>query len=53
VADLNATFLKEFLNVTLAQREAVIEPKSILDDAQRKAMAVGLSVSHSRSAHHV
>jgi len=33
VADLDATLLEELLNITLAQREAMIQPKSVLDDA--------------------
>jgi len=50
MADLNATFLEEFLDVTLAEGEVVIKPKSVLDDAQWKSVAIGLAVSHSRSA---
>jgi len=51
VADLNSAFLEQLLDVTLAQTEPVVEPKSVLDDAQRKAMAVGLAVNHRRSAY--
>jgi len=50
MADLNAAFLEEFLDVTLAEGEAVITPKSALGDAGWEAMAVGLAVSHIRSA---
>ena len=46
VADLNAALLEKFLDVTLAEGEAVIEPEGVLDDAHRKAVAVRLAVSH-------
>jgi len=51
VTHLDAALLKQFLDVTLAQREMVIKPESVLDDAQQKAVAVGLAVSHNRSAY--
>ena len=51
VAHLNAPLLEQFLNVTLAQRKAMIEPACVLDDAQRKSMAVGLAVSYGHSAY--
>ncbi len=44
--DLNPTLLESFLNITLVKGEAVVEPESVLDDAQRKAVAQGLAVSH-------
>jgi len=46
VADLDTALLKEFLNVTLAQRETVVEPERVLDNAQWKSVAVGLAVRH-------
>jgi len=51
MADLKAALLEQFLDVTLAQREMVVEPESILDDAQRKTVTVGLTISHGRSAY--
>ncbi|MBB5366440.1 hypothetical protein HNQ08_005569 [Deinococcus humi] len=36
VTDVNAALLEQFLNITLAQRKAVIQPKSVLNDAQRE-----------------
>ena len=51
VADLNAALLEEFLNVTLAEGEVVVEPESVLDDAQRETVAVRLAVSHGPSAY--
>ncbi|GGR36709.1 hypothetical protein GCM10008957_52960 [Deinococcus ruber] len=51
VADLKAALLKQFLDVTLAQTEAVIQPESVLDDAQRKAVAVRLAVRHGLPAY--
>lgn len=50
VAELDATLLKEFLNKTLAQREVVIKPESVLDDARGKPMAVRPAVRHGPSA---
>jgi len=43
---LDPALLEQFLNITLAQRKAVIEPESILDDAERKMVAVRLTISH-------
>ena len=51
VADLDATLLEDLLNITLAQREMMIKPKSVLDDAQGKPMAIGLAISHGPSAY--
>jgi len=51
VVDLNSAFLKQFLDVTLAQTEAVIKLESVLDDAQRKAVAVRLAVRHGLPAY--
>jgi len=51
VADLNAALLKQFLDVTLAETEAVIKPESVLDDAQQKAVAVRLAVRHGLPAY--
>lgn len=33
IADLDTALLEEFLNVTLAQREMMVEPERLLDDA--------------------
>ncbi len=47
-----AALVQQFLNIALAQREAVVEPDSVLDDAQRKPpMAVRFAVSHEGSAY--
>jgi len=51
MTDLDPALLEHFLNITLAEREAVIEPKSVLDDAQRKPVAVRLTISHGQSAY--
>ena len=50
VAHLDAARLKQFLDVTLAQREAMVKPKCLLNDAQGKTVAVRLAVSHGYSA---
>jgi len=51
MTDLDPALLEQFLNITLAEREAVIEPESVLDDAQRKSVAVRLTISHGQSAY--
>lgn len=51
MTDLNPALLEQFLNITLAEGEAMIEPKSVLDDAQRKSVSVGLAISHGHSAY--
>ena len=45
VTALNTTLVKQLLNVPLAEREAVVEPQGVADDAERKPVAVGLAVS--------
>ncbi len=51
VADLNTALVEQFLTVTLAEREAVVEPQGVTDDAQGKTMAVRFLVSHSSPAY--
>lgn len=51
MTDLNAALVEQFLNVPVAQRETVVEPDGMLDDRHRKAVAVGFSVGHGRSAY--
>ena len=50
VAHLNAVLVQQFLNIALAQEKPVVEPKGVLDNAQRKTVSVGLAVSHRGSA---
>jgi len=49
VAHLDAALLEQFLNITLAEGEAVREPENVLDDAQRKPVAVELTIGHGQS----
>ncbi len=51
VTDLNTTLVKQFLNVPLAEGEAVVEPQGIPNDTQRESMSIGLPVSHSSAAY--
>ena len=51
VTDLNTTLVKQFLNVPLAEGEAVVEPQGIPNDTQRESMSIGLPVSHSSTAY--
>jgi len=48
VPNLNTTLLEQFLNILVAEREAVVQPKSMLDDADWKSVTVRLAVSHCR-----
>lgn len=51
VTNDDPTLVKQFLNVPLAEGEAVVEPQGVPDDAQGKTVAVGLPVSHSSPAY--
>ena len=51
VTDLNTTLVKQFLNVPLAEGEAVVEPQGIPNDTQRESMSIGLPVSHGSAAY--
>lgn len=42
VADLDAALVEQFLHVTVAEGEAVIQPNDMLDDRHRESVAVGL-----------
>ena len=44
MANLNAALVQQFLNITVAERETVIQPDGVLDDGHRKSMPVGLEV---------
>jgi len=46
VADLKTTLLKQFLHISVTEREAMVQPNRVLDDADRDTVAVGLTVSH-------
>jgi len=46
MADLNAALVQQFLHVSVAERKPVVEPESVLDDAYRETVAVGLEVDH-------
>ncbi len=51
MTDPDPALLEQFLNITLAEGKAMIEPKSVLDDAERKPVAVRLTISHRCSAY--
>lgn len=51
VTDHNAALVEHFLNIPVAQREAVIQPNGVLDDGHREPVAVRFRVSHGRSAY--
>ena len=43
--------VQQFLDVPVAEREAVVQPDRVLDDGHRETVAVRLGVSHDRSAY--
>ena len=49
--DLNAALVQQFLNIAVTEWETVVQPNGVLDDVHGKAVAVGLDVSHGRSAY--
>ena len=52
MADLNAPLEKKFFNISVAKREAVIQPHSVLDGTSGETMTVRLEVSrHGKSAY--
>jgi len=51
VTDLDATLVKQLLNVSVTQGKSVVEPNGVLDDRHGKAVAVGLGIGHSGSAY--
>ena len=53
VTDDHPALKQQFLHVSLAEREAVIQPQGVADDAQGKTVAVGLPVQHSSAAYPV
>jgi len=48
---LNTALVEQFLNVSVTQQKAVIEPDSVLNDGHREAVAVRLGVGHGGSAY--
>ena len=51
VTDVNSSLMEQLLNVTLAERKAVVKPQSIPNHAQGEAVSIGLAVSHSLAAY--
>ena len=51
MTDLNAALVEQFLNVSVAQGKAVIQPNRVLDDCHRETVAIGFRVSHGGSAY--
>ena len=51
MTDHDATPVEQFLNVPVAQWEAVVQPDGVLDDDHGETVAVGLDVGHGRSAY--
>ena len=51
VTDEHAALVQHFLDGSVAEREAVIEPDSVLDNRHGKSVAVGFGIGHSGSAY--
>ena len=51
MTDVNSSLMEQLLNVTLAERKAVVKPQSIPNHAQGEAVSIGLAVSHSLAAY--
>ncbi|BDP43352.1 hypothetical protein DAETH_33210 (plasmid) [Deinococcus aetherius] len=51
VADLNTTLVEQFLNVTLTEWEAVVQPQSVTNNAEGKTVAIELPVGHGSLAY--
>jgi len=51
VAYLYVAPVEQFLDVSVAEWKAVVQPNGVLDDGHGKAVAVGLGVGHRRSAY--
>ena len=47
VADHDPALVEEFRHVTLTEREPMVEPQGVADDAQGKSMTVRLLAAHS------
>ena len=51
MTDLNAALVQQFLNIPVAEGEAVVQPHSVLNDGHWKAVAVGLGIGHGGSTY--
>lgn len=52
VTDLDSALEQQFFNISVAEREAVIQPNGVLDDALGETVAIGLRVSrHDKPAY--
>ena len=51
VTDVDSSFMKKLLNITLAKRKAVVQPQGIPNHAQWKTMSIELLVSHNSVAY--
>ena len=51
MTDLNPALVQQFLHVSVAERKAVVQPDSMLDNRHRKSVAVGFGINHSGSAY--
>jgi HAMP domain-containing protein/signal transduction histidine kinase/CheY-like chemotaxis protein len=51
VADHDAALVQQFLDIPVAEREAVVEPNGLLDDGYRETVAVWLGVGHEQLAY--
>ena len=48
---LDAALVEQFLNVSVTQGKAVVQPNGVLDDGHGETVAVRLGVGHGASAY--
>ena len=53
VTDVDSSFMKKLLNITLAKRKAVVQPQGIPNHAQWETVSIGFPVSHSSPPYRV
>ena len=51
VTDIDTALVEQFLNIPIAEWEAMVQPDGVLDDGHRESVAVGVRVGHSGSAY--
>ena len=51
VTDVDSSFMKKLLNITLAKRKAVVQPQGIPNHGQWETVSIGFPVSHSSGAY--
>ena len=53
VTDLNSTLVKQFLHISLAEWEPMVQPQGVSDHAQGETVTIGLPVTPGSPAYRV